>query len=285
MSRVRILTDSTSDIPPQMVERLRIAVVPAYVQIGNRSYRDEPSPGGLGREAFYDQLPSMLVVPTTAVPPAHEFATAYRSLGGEAKDIIAIVLSATLSGMYNVALLGAREVPEVNVHVVDSEQLTMGIGWMVIAAAEAAAEGKSAQEILALIENIKPRVHVYAILDTLEYMRRSGRVSWAQAKAAQMLRIKPIVEVLLGQVKDVGRTRTRRRAIEQLVELTCALGPLERLAILHTYAPDLEAFRRRLAERAAHLCPPEPYPTVVVTTIIGAHIGPRALGVAAVAAK
>ena len=285
MSRVRILTDSTSDIPPQVAERLHITVVPAYVQIGNRSYRDEPPPKGLGREAFYAQLPTMPIVPTTAVPPAHEFATAYRNLAGETEDIIAIVVSTTLSGMYNVAHLGAQEVPEVNVHVVDSEQLTMGIGWIVIAAAEAAAKGKNVQEILALIKDMKPRVHVYAILDTLEYMRRSGRVSWARAKAAQMLRIKPIVEVLLGQVKDVGRTRTRRRAIEQLVELTCALGPLERLAFLHTYAPDLDTFRQRLAERAARLCPPEPYPTVVVTTIIGAHVGPRALGVAAVVAR
>ncbi len=278
MSRVRIVTDSTSDLPPEVAARLRISVVPAYVQIGNRSYRDEPSSGGLSREEFYAQLPTMQAVPTTSVPPAHEFATAYRDLVGEADEVIAIVVSASLSGMYNVAHLGAQETPELKVYVVDSEQITMGLGWMAIAAAEAAADGQSAQEILALVEDMKPRVRVFAMLDTLEYLRRSGRVSWARAKAAQILRIKPIVEVLLSKVRDLGRTRTRHRAIERLVELTRALGPLERLAILHTYAPELEDLRRRLAD----LCSPSHFLTVAVTTIIGTHVGPRGLGVAAV---
>lgn len=278
MNPVRILTDSTSDVPPEVAARLRITVVPAYVQIGNRSYRDG---AGLSREEFYAQLPTMPVVPTTSVPPAHEFTTAYRSLTAETNEVIAIVISANLSGMYNVAHLGAQETPELKVHVVNSGQVTMGLGWMVIVAAEAAAEGKSAQEILALIEGMKPRVRVYAALDTLEYLRRSGRVSWARAKVAQLLRIKPIVEVLLGKVKDAGRTRTRRRAIDRLVELTRALGPLERLAILHTYAPELEDLRCRLADLYA----PRHLLTVAATTIIGAHVGPRGLGVAAVTAK
>jgi DegV family protein with EDD domain len=281
MSRVRILTDSTSDVPPEVAARLGITVVPAYVQIGNLSYRDGASSGGLSREEFYAQLPTMPSVPTTAVPPAHEFNMAYRSLAGEADEVIAIVVSTNLSGMYNVAHLGAQGVPGLKVHVADSGQVTMGLGWMVIAAAEAAAEGQSAQEILSLVEDMKPRVHVYAMFDTLEYLCRSGRVSWARAKAAQILRVKPIVEVLLGKVRDLGRTRTRRRAIERLVELTCALGPLERLAVLHSYAPEVDDFRSRLAK----LCSPERLPTVAVTTIIGAHVGPRGLGVAAVTAR
>lgn len=286
MSQVRILTDSTCDLPPEVAERLGIAIVPAYVQIGNHSYRDELSSSskGFSREEFYSQLSTMSDPPTTAVPPAHDFAAAYRNLADETDEVIAIVISTNLSGMYNVASLGAQEVPELKVHVIDSEQISIGAGWMVIAAAEAAAEGKGSQEILALIEDMKHRVHLYAMLDTLEYMRRSGRVSWARAKAAQMLRIKPIIEVFLGQVKDVGRTRTRRRAVEQLIELVCALGPLERLAFLHTYAPDFEAFRHRLIERCSRFSLPEPLPTVAVTTIIGAHVGPRALGVAAVTA-
>ncbi|MCP4542011.1 MAG: DegV family protein [Chloroflexi bacterium] len=287
MNKVRILTDSMSDVPAHVAERLGITVVPAYVQVGDRSYRDESSPSsqGLGREEFYSQLPTMPDLPTTAVPPAHDFSTAYRKLAGETDQVIAILISTKLSGMYNVASLGAQDVPELKVHVVDSEQISIGSGWLVIAAAEAAAEGKSVQEILTLIEEMKPRVHVYAMLDTLEYMRRSGRVSWARAKTAQILRIKPIIEVLLGQVKDVGRTRTRRRAIDQLVDLTCTLGALERLAFLHTYAPDLEAFRHRLTERCTRLSLPEPLLTVSVTTIIGTHVGPRALGVAAVTTK
>lgn len=281
MGQIRIVTDSTGDIPPETAARLGIAVVPAYVQMGSVSHRDEPSADGLDREAFYAQLPTMPTVPTTSVPPAHEFAAAYRRLACETDEIIAIVVSSTLSGMYNVARLGAQETPELKVHVVDSEQVTMGLGWMVIAAAEAAAEGQSASRILALVEDMKRRVHVHAMLDTLEYLRRSGRVSWARAKVAQVLRIKPIVEVFLGKVKDAGRTRTRHQAIERLMELTHALGPLERLAILHTYAPEVEDIRRRLSA----LVPSGNLVTTVVTTIIGAHVGPRGLGVAAVTAR
>ena len=277
---MRILTDSTSDVPPEIAQRLGIVIVPAYVQIGNHSYRDAPAAGNLSREEFYQQLPSMPTVPTTAVPPIHDFAAAYRSVIGEAKEVIAIMLSASLSNMYNIAQLGAQEVSELEIHVIDSEQVTMGLGWIVIAAAEAAAEGKHAQAILTVIEDMKSRVHVFAMLDTLEYLRRSGRVSWARATTAHMLRIKPIVEVLCGNVNSTGQARTRRRAIEQLIELTRALGPLERLAALHTYAPDIGSFQHRLAD----LYRSEPLPTVAVTTIIGTHVGPRGLGVAAVTA-
>ncbi len=278
MSRVRILTDSTSDIPAEVAERLDIVIVPAYVQFDNRSYRDGSPAAGLSREQFYAQLPGMSSVPTTSVAPTHEFAAAYHALDGEADEVIAILISSNLSSMYDVAQMAAEDVPELKIHFIDSGQVTMGLGWMVIAAAEAAAEGKSAQEILSLVEDMKPRVHVYAMLDTLEYLRRSGRVSWARAKAAQILRIKPIVEVILGTVKELGRARTRRRAIERLVELTHAMGPLERLAILHTCAPEVENLRRHLGALCGSECPP----VVVVTTIIGAHVGPLGLGVAAV---
>jgi len=280
VSRVRILTDSTSDIPLDVAERLHITVVPAYVQIAGRSYRDAPSSGTFSREEFYAKLPDMPSLPTTAVPPAHEFSLAYRRLADEADEVIAIVLSADLSGMYNVARLGAQDVEGVKVHVVDSGQLTMGLGWMVIAAAEAAAEGRSAADILALVNEMKSRVYVYAVLDTLEYLRRSGRVSWVRAKAAQLLRIKPVLQVLLGKVTDLGQTRTRRRSIERLVELARSHQPLERLAILHSCAPDVEELRSRLLD----LCPSEQVFTVAITTIIGAHVGPRGLGVAVVAA-
>ena len=279
MSRIRILTDSTSDIPPDVAARLHITVVPAYVQIGNSSHRDDGT--GLNRERFYADLPTMPSLPTTSVPPAHEFTAAYRGLMEEADSVVAIVVSTSLSGMYNVAKLGAQDVPGLRIHVVDSGQVTMGLGWQVVAAAEAAAEGKDAQQILALIEDMRPRLRVYATLDTLEFIRRSGRVGWARAKAAQMLRIKPTLEVVRGEVRDLGQTRTRRRAIDQLVERTRALGPLERLAILHTYAPEIE----RLRERLADLCSPKNLLTVAVTTIIGAHVGPRGLGVAAVTAS
>ncbi len=278
MSQVYILTDSTSDIPSEVASRLHITVVPAYVQIGDHSYPDGEE---LDREAFYAHLSKWSNLPTTSVPPIDAFASAYRRLGAEAEEVIAIVVSTTLSGMYNVAQRAVEDVPGLNVHVVDSEQVSLGLGWMVIAAAEAAAKGASVPDILALVEDMKPRMHVYAALDTMEFLRRSGRVSWARAMAAQILRIKPIVEVARGKVENLGLVRTREKAIARLEELTRAIGPLERLAFLHSGAPEIEILYRRLQD----LCSPENLITSLTTTIIGAHVGPRGLGIAAVAAR
>lgn len=277
MVRIRIVTDSTSDVPPDVAERLNITVVPAYVQIGEMSYRDGE---GLSRAEFYAQLPTMPQLPTTASPSAGEFAQAYRGLAQEADEIVSIHAAATLSGIYNAARLGAEDVPEVRVHLVDSGQTTLGLGWQVVAAAEAAGESRGGEEIVSLVEAMKPRVRVYAMLDTTEYLRRSGRVTWARTAAAHLLRIKPLIELREGAVTLLARVRTRLRAIQRLVELAQALGPLERLAFLHTHSPDLDEFRRQLAG----LCPPENTLTVEVTTIIGTHVGPRGLGLAAVMA-
>lgn len=278
MGHVRILTDSTSDVPADLAAALDITVVPAYVQMDNRSYKDRVD---LSRREFYTRLPKMENVPTTAVPSIQEFTQAYRQLAQETDEIVAIMLSGSLSSMYNVAQIGARDLDGLRVHVVDSEQVTMGLGWLVIAAAEAAAQGRSAAEIIQQTEEMKSRVRIYALLDTLEYLQRSGRVGWARAKMAHLLRIKPLIEVILGKVHNVGRERTRRHAIETLIELTKKLGAVERLAILHTYAPEIEQVSQRLMELGS---PNNPL-TVVPTTAIGAHVGPRALGVAAVIAN
>jgi DegV family protein with EDD domain len=275
---VRIVTDSTSDVPPDVAERLGITVVPAYIQVGNTSYQEGK---GLTREELYASMPEMQVTPTTSVPPAHEFTAAYRSLAEETDEIVVITLASTLSGMYSVAQLGAQEIANAKIHVVDSLQVTMGLGWMAIAAAEAAAQGSSAGDILKLLEDMKPRVRVYAMLDTLHFLRRGGRVSWARAKAVQLLRVKPILEVHMGEVGNAGQTRTRRRALDLLVDLAQAGGKPERVAVIHTLAPELDEFCQRLAS----LYPAKELLTAAATTIIGAHAGPSALGVALVGRK
>lgn len=277
MQRVRILTDSTADVPADLVERLGIVVVPAYVQFDGKSLRDGEQ---ISREEFYQLLRTLKRPPTTAVPPAEEFATTFRGLVGKAKEVVAILLSTTLSGMYNAAWLGSQAVPELRVHLVDSRQLTMGMGWQVVAAAEAAANGKGSEEILALLADLQPRIHVLAMLDGLDHLQHSGRVEWARAMAVRLLRIKPLIEVYDGRVALAGRVRTRRRALERLVEMTAALGPLERLAVVHTAAPDVEAFCQRLGR----VFPRDRMLVIEVGPVVASHIGPRALGVAAVVA-
>jgi DegV family protein with EDD domain len=220
--RIRILTDSTSDVPPELARQLNITVVPAYVQIEGQSLRDGEQ---ITREEFYRRLPSLSKVPTTAVPSAYEFAAAFRSLVGQADEVIAILLAGALSSMISVAELGAREVPELKVHFVDSQQLAMGIGWQVIMAAEAAARGASAAEIIAMLEDVRPRIRLLAVLDTVKYLVHSGRVSWAKGFAARLLDIKPLIEFRQGEAILVGQVRTRRRAMEQLLEMFDQTGP------------------------------------------------------------
>lgn len=277
MKDVYIVTDSTADIPEDMVAQWDITVVPAYVQIEGQSYADG---NGFNRERFYESLPTLRSQPTTSAPSIGDFAAAYQKLADQAKELVVLTVSSAFSSVYHVAQLAARAVAKPRVHVVDSQMCSMGHGWLTIAAAEAAAAGAGVNDILALIEGMQPRVHVCAALDTVDYLRRSGRVSWAKAAAAQVLRIRPIVRVVAGRAQECGRTRTARQAVERLVDFVESLGPLERLAVLHTGAPNVEQLLTRLTAVLPRMQPL----TAVASSAIGAHLGPRAMGVAAVSA-
>ncbi len=276
MSRISILTDSTSDIPGDIARRLGITIVPAYVQMDGQSLRDGEQ---ITRAEFYRRLPALKETPTTAVPPAYDFAAAFRQLSSQVDQVIAILVSTTLSGMLNVARLGSMEVPELEVHLVDSKQVLMGLGLQAIVAAEDAAAGKSVSEILAHIQDIQPRIRILGVLDTLTYLHRSGRVAWAQAVAARLLRIKPLIELYQGEASLIGQVRTRHRAIDKLLEMIAGLGRLERLVLIHTAAPDVDLFHSRLRALFSG-----PIPVSEVGPVVGTHLGPRALGIAAITA-
>ena len=275
--KTAIVTDSTADITPEMTAQWGIRVIPAILVVEGQSYEDGQ---GLSRREFYERLPAMQQVPTTASPPVSRFEATYRQLLETGYDaVVSIHVSSTLSSIYDMACLGARPFGE-RVRVIDSEQLTLGIGFQALAAAEAAAQGASLDEIAARVADTRRRVRVYAMLDTLEYVRRSGRVGWARARIGALLRIKPFVEVRDGRVLDLGKARTRRKGIDHLLDLLKGLGSLERLAILHTNA---EADAQAFAERITWEHPPDP-PVINVTTVIGTHVGPNGLGFAAVLA-
>ncbi len=277
MAGVRILTDSTSDIPPEVARRLGITVVPVYVQMEGRSLRDGEQ---LTREEFYRRLPALTQSPTTATPPLIDFVTALRNLADVADEVIAVVVSANLSGVYNMLSLALREVERPRVHLVDSRQLMMGLGWQAILAAEAAAANRGVREILGHLREIQPRIRILGLLDTLDNLQRSGRVAWVRAVAGRLLHIKPLIEFRQGQATLIGQVRTRHKGIERILELTAGLGRLERLAVLHTSSPDVEAFRARLGA----LFPLEQILTSQVGPAVGTHLGPAALGIAAITA-
>jgi DegV family protein with EDD domain len=278
---IRIVTDSTSDVPESVARELDIVVVPAYVIFGMQSYRDGVT---LSREEFYERLAIANPLPTTSSPSVGDFEDTYLRLKQEGVEhVISIHVAAKLSAILNAALSAAKAVPDLDVTVFDSEQVTMGLGWQVIEAARAAKAGKTVSEIIDQVQQVRKGAHVYAALDTLEYVRRSGRVGWARAMIGQLLRIKPIVEVLDGAVLSVDRVRTRAHSIERLKELVASHSPLRKLAVLHTRSLDAAT---KLADEFRALYPSlsDPIHIVEVTSTIGTHVGPNGMGVACVAA-
>ncbi len=268
---VRIVTDSTCDLPPDLLQQHGIIVVPAALNMEGRTLRDGVD---ISRSEYYARLPGLKELPATAAPSSGEFEAAFQQCGSA--PILSIHLASKLSGLYNAARLAAEAFgPQVT--VVDSGQVSMGLGWQVLAAAEAAARGTLA-EALAAAEAVRRRVKVFAVLDTIEFLRRGGRASAFVAALGGLLQIKPMLEVVEGEVKPVGRQRLRPKAVEKMLEMVHALGRLERLAVLHTACAD-EA--QALAAQLQADCAQAPI-VVEATTVIGTHTGPQALGVAAV---
>ena len=270
-----IVTDSTSDIPSDLREELNIYQIPVDLTLEDKTYLDGFD---LSRNDFYNRLPTLKKLPTTAAPSSGRFQRLYEQIFDEGyTNIISIHAASALSGIYNAARLASQEFEQI-IKVIDSEQLSLGLGFQAIHAAKMVQNSMPLNQILNAIQSIKTKVYVFALLDTFEYIHRSGRVSWAKARLGSLLNIKPIVELKNGQVYNRGLARTRSKGIRFLGETIRKLGKLEYLSVMHTNA--LETGKRFIEE----FSPPEiPGPLLVnVTTIIGTHVGPNGIGFAAV---
>jgi DegV family protein with EDD domain len=275
---IRIVADSTCDLPPDLVRAHRISVVPLVINADGHSYLDGVD---LSRQEFYLRLPGYKSSPTTSVPGIGAFRDVYERLASEGADeILSIHIASSLSAAADTARLAAQETHGAKVTVLDSGQLSLGTGFMALTAAEEAARGAAMSELLERLADQGKRSHVIAALETVEFLRRSGRVSGFQSNIATLLRVKPLLTMHNGQAGS-ERVRTRTRALRRVIELTAALGPLERLALVHTNAPrEAEA----LAAQSRHLFPAgQELLSVNVTSVIGAHIGPGAVGFACIA--
>jgi len=272
---IGFVTDSTSDIPVAMAEQFGIEIVPAVININGRSYADGLE---ISREDFYTRLPGLTRLPTTSSPSVGEFQERYEKLLKGGKDcILPIHPPDKLSGIFNAARLAAQEFGA-RVRVLDSGQVSLGLGYQVLLAAESAARGAIQDEVLVLAEGVRKRVRLTALLDTIDYVRRSGRVSWAAAAIGGALRLQPLIELRYGIVYRLGQARTRLQGVHRLVELVNSWGPLERVAVLHTNA---ESAARQLLEDVKSKVTVPPL-LVNVTTAIGTHVGPNGLGFVAV---
>jgi DegV family protein with EDD domain len=273
--RTAVVTDSTSDLPKEVLSAYQIHSIPAILIIDGQSLVDGV---GITREQFYQQLPTMKTHPSTATPSSGAFEEAYRQLLNHGVDhIVSLHPPAKLSGVYNSALVAAKRFGS-RVTVLDSGSVTLSLGFQAIAAAEAASQDLPLDQILAKIASTRERTHLLAMLDTLEYVRRSGRVSWAGASLGTVLQIKPFLTIKDGDVLRLGQARTRHKGLERLYASLEKLGKLERLAILHTAA---EADARQMHREFSAQAKTETL-IVNVTTVIGTHVGPNALGFVAV---
>lgn len=275
--KIGIVTDSTCDIPKYLIDQYELEVVPSILIIDGKEYADGIS---ISREDFYKQLPALQTQPTTAAPSIGDFHAPYDSLLARGCDhILSIHAAHTLTSIVDVARQAAHDFPD-KVTVIDSLSLSLGLGFQIIAAAEAAELGL--QAALNAIESTRKRLKVYAALDTMENLKRSGRVPGVVATLGSILSIKPMIELINGEVKAIGAVRTTKQANERMLKFLLEGGELERLAILHTGAePRAKEFLNTLMLKASQSVPRDIL-MVNVTTVIGTHVGPNGLGFAAV---
>jgi len=277
---IKIVTDSTCDLPGEVVESHDITVVPCYINLRERSYLDGVE---MSRQEFYEKLPTFDPLPTTSAPGSASFSRTYHRLAAQgARAVISIHVSSTWSNVVNVATLAAREIKEIPVAVIDSGTLTLGLGHLVMAAACAAQAGRSLAEIREQVAGMIPRVWVFAALDTLEYLQRSGRVSRLMSSLGGLLQIKPVLCIHHGVI-EVEKMRTFGKAVQRVVERVRELGPLEQLSLVHSHAiKKLEDLRNQ----AQALFPLENTALIgEVTPAIGVHAGPGAAGLVGVKAQ
>jgi DegV family protein with EDD domain len=276
--KIGFVTDSTADLPADLAGKHGIEVVPAIVNIGSNSYSDGID---ISREDFYNRLPTLIPLPTTSSPSVGSIQERYEKLLKAGADfVMSIHPPNELSGIFNAARLAAEAFGR-RVMVIDSGQVSLGLGFQVILAAEAAARGALVDEVSALVEDIRQRVRLVALLDTIDYIHRSGRVSWAVAKLGGILQLQPLIELRFGIVHRLGLARTRLQGVERLMDALQSWGSLERLAVLHTNA---ESAARSLLEEVKSKVMVQPL-LVNVTTAIGTHVGPNGLGFAAVPSR
>jgi DegV family protein with EDD domain len=275
--KLGIVTDSTCDIPLFLVEQHELEVVPCLLVIDGREYVDGKD---ITREEFYKRLPSFQTQPTTAAPSIGDFAARYDSLLTHGCDhILSIHAAGALTSILDISRQAASDFPE-RVTCVDSTSLSLGLGFQVLAAAEAAELGL--QAALDAVKSAHRRLQVFAALDTMEYLKRSGRVPATVAMLGSLLSIKPLIELTNGEVKAISAVRTTSQANERMSRFLLDGGELERLAILHTGAEArAREFLNELMQRASQSVPRDIL-MVNVTTVIGTHVGPNGLGFAAV---
>lgn len=271
---VRIVTDSSCDLTAEQAESLGIEIVPLSIRFGDEEFIDRVD---LSVDEFYEKLATSPKLPETAAPAPGAFEAAFRRAKDAGADgVVCINISSDLSATLQSAQNAARAMEgQLDIRVIDSRSITLGLGSQVLVAAESARAGGSIDDITAVAESMAKRTHVIGALDTLENLQKGGRIGGAQALLGNLLSIKPLVDVSTGKVEEAGKARTRKKALQVLAERVLALPTVEHLCIMHGNAPDLDEFLALLAPRYG---PDDIFAIGVIGAVIGTHGGPRVIG-------
>jgi DegV family protein with EDD domain len=270
---VRVVTDSACDLSQDLVDALGIEVVPLTIRFGAEEFVDRDE---LSADAFWDKLRTTDALPETAAPSAGAFEARFRDLITRgATGIICINLSSRLSATMQAAQVAATSIgTECPVQVIDSLTVSMGLGALCLTAARRAADGDPLDKIVEEVTSRRDRTRLFGALDTLEYLKKGGRVGNARALLGSMLSIKPVVEVRDGVVEEAGKVRTRSKSLKVLAEKVAA-QPIDTLSVLHGQADDLE----ELLDLLSPIKPRDEIVTGIVGPVIGTHAGPGVIGV------
>lgn len=271
---IRIVTDSASDISLEEAEDLGIEIVPLSVRFGEAEYTDLVD---LSVSDFYQKMAESDLLPSTAAPSPGAFEAAFkRCAEAGAEGVICINLSLALSATGQAAQLAADALANtLPVKCIDSKSITSGLGTIIRKAAAAAKDGGSMDEIVALVDNLASRTRIFATLDTLENLKKGGRIGGAKAMLGTMLQFKPCLDLSSGEVVEAGRQRTRKKSLIWLKEVLESEGEISELSIIHGDAPDVEEFATLISD----IIPIDQIRINQLGAVIGTHGGPRVLGV------
>lgn len=279
MPRIAVVTDSTADFPGDAQARLGIEMVPLSVAWDGTSYRDKLD---LSITEFYTLMRQRTTLPTTSAPAAGLFEALYERLLGEYDHVISVHLASKLSATYDVARAAAARVGRGRVEVVDSGQTSMCLGWLAMRAAEMAAQGVGPATIVEELTSWVPRLRLYAVLDTLVNVQRSGRIGRAQALVGSLLNFKPLILVKEGEVLPVERPRSRASAMRRIVDVVASQGRVLKVGVAEGDAPEImEGLVQLVRERL----PDTPLDQGEIGIVLGTHAGPGVFGVAALLAE
>ncbi len=271
---IKIVTDTTCDLPPDVIAKYDIETIPLHIHMGADKYLDGVD---ITKDEFYSRLPDYDPGPKTAAPSPNRFVETYQSLAEKgATAILSLHISEKLSATVNVARTAADEFEDIPVTVLDSGQLSMGLGFLVEKAAQLAAKGEKIQEIISTLEDQMERSYVFAALKTVEYLRRGGRMHIAVARLGEILRIKPLLHMHQGD-PNAHRVRTSKKALARLLSWLEEYAPYERIAIVHA---GVQAEAEALVDEVRKYLPEAEIPVLQITPVLGAHLGIGALGFA-----